>query len=56
MLNDALVVCLALGLWMALGYPVARKLGPPVVWPALAAAPLGLATFGAVTPLINSVP
>jgi hypothetical protein len=45
MLNDVLVVCLAIGLWLALGYPVARKLGPSVIWPALAAWPLGLAVF-----------
>ena len=32
MLNDVLVVGLAIGLWLALGYPVAR-LGPSVVWP-----------------------
>ena len=43
MLKDVLVVGVAVGLWLALGYPVARKLGPSVVWPALAAPPLGLA-------------
>jgi hypothetical protein len=49
MLIDVLIVCLALGTWLALGYPVARKLGPSVNWPALAAAPLGLAILGALT-------
>ena len=49
MLTDVLVVCLTLGTWLALGYPVARKLGPSVDWPALAAAPLGLAILGALT-------
>jgi hypothetical protein len=49
MLNDVLVVCLAIGLWLALGYPVARKLGPSVIWPALAAWPLGLAIFAVLT-------
>jgi hypothetical protein len=43
MLNDVIVVCVAVSLWSALGYPVARKLGPSLVWPALAAPPLGLA-------------
>jgi hypothetical protein len=49
MLNDVLVVCLAIGLWLGLGYPLARKLGPSVVWPALAAWPLGLAIFAVLT-------
>jgi hypothetical protein len=49
---DVLVVCLALGTWLALGYPVARKLGPSVNWPALAAAPLGLAILGALTVIL----
>ena len=43
MLKDVLVVGVAFGLWLALGYPVARRLGSPVVWPALAAPPLGIA-------------
>src|SRR5262249_36404662 len=49
MLTDVLVICLALGTWFALGYPVARKLGPAVVWPAVAALPLGLAILGTLT-------
>ena len=48
-LIDVLIVCLSLGTWLALGYPVARKLGPSVNWPALAAAPLGLAILGTLT-------
>ena len=49
MLNDLLIVCVAIGLWLALGYPVARKLGPSVIWPALAAPPLGIAILSALT-------
>jgi hypothetical protein len=49
MLIDVLVVCLAIGLWLGLGYPVARKLGPSVIWLALAAMPLGLAIFAVLT-------
>ena len=43
MLKDVLIVGVAVGLWLGLGYPVARKLRPSVVWPALAAPPLGIA-------------
>ena len=46
MLIDVVVVCLALATWLGLGYPVARKLGPSVNWPAVAAPPLGLAILG----------
>jgi hypothetical protein len=49
MLIDALVVCVAFVLWLGLGYPVARKLGPSVIWPALAAMPVGLAMFAVLT-------
>jgi len=52
MLNDVLVVGLAIGLWLALGYPVARRLGSAVVWPALAAPPLGLAILGTLTTIL----
>jgi hypothetical protein len=52
MLNDVLVVCSAVGLWLGLGYPVARKLGPSVVWPALAAPPLGLAILCVLTVIL----
>jgi hypothetical protein len=49
MMSDVLVVFLSIGLWLALGYPVARKLAPLVVWPALAAPALGLAIFAVFT-------
>ena len=52
MLNDVLVVCLAIGLWLALGYPVARKLGRSVIWPALAAPPLGIAILSILTVIL----
>ena len=51
-LIDMLIVCLALGTWLGLGYPAARKLGPSVNWPALAAPPLGLAILGALTVIV----
>jgi hypothetical protein len=54
-LNDALVVCLALGVWLGLGYPVARKLGPSVVWPASAGPPLGLAIFSVFTVVLYAI-
>jgi hypothetical protein len=52
MLIDVLVVCLALGTCLALGYPVARKLGPSVNWPAVAAPPLGLAMLGTLSVIL----
>ena len=52
MLNDLLIVCVAIGLWLALGYPVARKLGPSVIWPALAAPPLGIAILSFLTVIL----
>ena len=52
MLNDVVVVCVAIGLWLALGYPVARALGPSIVWPALAAPSLGLAILSALTVIL----
>ena len=52
MLNDLLIVCVAIGLWLALGYPVARKLGPSVIWPALAAPPLGIAILSVLTVIL----
>jgi hypothetical protein len=52
MLNDILLVCSALGLWFALGYPVARTLGPHVLSPALAAPPLGLAIHATLTTIL----
>jgi hypothetical protein len=48
-LTDVVVVCVAIGVWLALGYPVARKLGPSVIWPALAAPPLGIAILSVLT-------
>jgi hypothetical protein len=52
MLIDVLVVFLALGTWLGLGYPVARKLGPSVNWPAVAAPPLGLAILGTLAVIL----
>jgi hypothetical protein len=52
MLNDVLLVCLAIGLWLALGYPAARQLGRSVIWPALAAPPLGIAILSILTVIL----
>ena len=52
MLNDILVLSTAIVLWLGLGYPVAKSLGPCVISPPLAAAPLGLAIQAIITNIL----
>ena len=48
---DTLVLLLAIFMWFGLGYPIARILGS-VSWSALAAPPLGLATYAVILPTL----
>src|SRR5262249_19103684 len=52
MLNDILVLSTAIALWLGLGYPVAKSLGPSVISPPLAAPPLGLAIQAIITNIL----
>src|SRR5262245_23171450 len=52
MLNDILVLSTAIVLWLGLGYPVAKSLGPSVISPPLAAPPLGLAIQAIITNIL----
>jgi hypothetical protein len=52
MLNDILVLSTAISLWLGLGYPVAKSLGPCVISRPLAAPPLGLAIQAVITTIL----
>jgi hypothetical protein len=52
MLNDILVLSTAITLWLGLGYPVAKSLGPCVISRPLAAPPLGLAIQAIITTIL----
>jgi len=52
MLNDILVLSTAIALWLGLGYPVAKSLGPCVISAPLAAPPLGLAIQAIITNIL----
>src|SRR5215831_4225114 len=52
MLNDILVLSTAISLWLGLGYPVAKSLGPSVISRPLAAPPLGLAIQAIITTIL----